>query len=346
MRSRCGHVAISAFGTRFACQQPTPSSPKPLFLGSAAMYHTLFSRTDTQLDTAVLWSGSTDCSSTRPSRIIAPAATADFLQRLHTALSVEHVMGLLAEQIGRAFAFAGLHFHCPQPASRCRFGRPALHSASYELQAEQRDLGEVTLYRDASFTENELRTLENLLALVGYPLRNALLYHEALERATRDPLTGLLNRSTLTSQLQHEIARAQRLQQPLTLLIADIDHFKQINDHFGHDCGDEVLSVVAKRLQDGMRESDLLFRFGGEEFLMILPNTNAAGGVQLADRLRRAVRDTSPYPSRAANPQVSISIGVAELKPPMTADQWFRHADSALRYAKQAGRNRVHLSQD
>ncbi|MGH8355480.1 MAG: sensor domain-containing diguanylate cyclase, partial [Pseudomonas sp.] len=162
------------------------------------------------------------------------------------------------------------------------------------------------------------------------------------ELSRQDGLTGLLNRPTFDEELQRAWARAERGQRPLALLMLDLDHFKQINDNHGHLAGDACLQHVARRLRLGLRGSDLLARFGGEEFVVILPDTELAGACELAERLRAdlAARPCQYGPQRIA---LSLSIGVAAGIPRagLASATLLHQADQALYAAKAAGRNTV-----
>lgn len=158
--------------------------------------------------------------------------------------------------------------------------------------------------------------------------------------ATRDPLTGLLNRREFVRQAEQELARARRLGGSLALLMVDLDHFKAVNDHFGHPAGDEVLRHVSGLMAQAVRGTDLLARFGGEEFVLLLPDTPADHALHLADKLRQRLAGT---PVAVLGAPVTASIGLA--CPPagcaVALDDLLRHADLALYQAKREGRNRT-----
>lgn len=171
---------------------------------------------------------------------------------------------------------------------------------------------------------------------------------KAREEAQLDPLTGLLNRRTFDHNLNVAIMDVMRSgdTEPLTLLVVDIDHFKKINDEHGHLFGDKVIQGVARILNDGVMRKDAVARFGGEEFSLILPQTDAAGGAAVANRIRDAI---SRSRIRRANSDkvltnITVSIGVAQLRPGENADDLFERADKALYAAKQNGRNRVEIA--
>jgi two-component system cell cycle response regulator len=164
----------------------------------------------------------------------------------------------------------------------------------------------------------------------------------AVELAVTDPLTGLYNRRYLEAHLGSVIVRALADRKPACLLLFDIDHFKGINDSFGHDAGDDVLRAFADRLRRGVRSIDLVARYGGEEFVVIMPDTDAGFAGTVAERLRSDV-EKLPFGTRSglALP-VTVSIGLAEWQGPAdSAEALLKRADKALYLAKRAGRNRV-----
>lgn len=161
-----------------------------------------------------------------------------------------------------------------------------------------------------------------------------------------DPLMEIYNRRYLERRLNEEVARANRYGLPLSILMIDIDHFKNINDGFGHQVGDLVLVGLGKLIGDSCRDSDIAARYGGEEIMVIAPNTTAASAVQFAERLRRAVESAALVPADAARDNrpvgITVSIGVSELgEHDRDVPAILASADKALYHAKDTGRNRV-----
>jgi diguanylate cyclase len=162
-------------------------------------------------------------------------------------------------------------------------------------------------------------------------------------QATHDTLTGLPNRNAYNQRLKDEIARYKRYDTPLTMAIWDIDHFKNINDTFGHKAGDKVLALTANQLQESTRDTDFISRFGGEEFVMLLPNTDVTLALKLAEDLRELITTTGFNANGKAVP-ITISCGLTELVDDDTEDSFFERADKALYEAKNTGRNRCCVS--
>jgi len=200
--------------------------------------------------------------------------------------------------------------------------------------------------RDASLSLTEryskqLRKLEKLARISDRYQSMMRDLNEALKDAsTRDPLTGIGNRRMLMDRLKAEAARADRMQRPLTVAIVDIDHFKAINDAHGHDAGDNVLVEIAGAIQSSVREYDVCGRWGGEEFLIIMPEIDAASGAAVVERVRSAVR-TLCVAIGTSQVTLSASFGVAERLADESVSQLISRADAALFTAKRAGRDRI-----
>jgi diguanylate cyclase (GGDEF)-like protein/PAS domain S-box-containing protein len=188
-----------------------------------------------------------------------------------------------------------------------------------------------------------LTTLQQTLAVVVFEdiSERKRLEHALREQAIRDPLTGLYNRREMQQRLEQELARARRNGEPLVVAMLDIDHFKVINDSYGHQAGDAVLQELARRFSQHVRKTDIVARYGGEEFLLILPQTGLAEARVLVERLRRTIAGR-PFVTPAGAIPVTISIGLAEYPTQATVrDGLIAAADRALYAAKQQGRNRV-----
>jgi diguanylate cyclase (GGDEF)-like protein len=171
-------------------------------------------------------------------------------------------------------------------------------------------------------------------------LREAM--HKLQEASDRDGLTGIFNRRYIEKSLSIAVSRAQRYGERLALILTDIDHFKQVNDQYGHPAGDETIRSVCQALTKGLRAADLLGRYGGEEFLMILPHTRLDGAISVAERLRQSVEKMA-ISWNGLLLQVTLSLGVTELRDDTKDyEQIVHEADKALYVSKTAGRNCVH----
>jgi diguanylate cyclase (GGDEF)-like protein len=179
------------------------------------------------------------------------------------------------------------------------------------------------------------------LALSNLSLRDVL-----RQQALRDPLTGLYNRRHLDAALARELERTAEHQTPLSLIIADIDHFKRINDTWGHAAGDAVLQMVAQALSHQVRSTDVVCRMGGEEFVLVLPDTPLEVASRRAERVRALLESTCALQDPPVG-RVTVSLGVAAAPAHgQTSGALLAAADAALYRAKAAGRNRVERAED
>jgi diguanylate cyclase (GGDEF)-like protein len=174
-------------------------------------------------------------------------------------------------------------------------------------------------------------------------LSNLRLQAKLREQAIRDPLTGLTNRRYLEESLPRELHRSSRESSALSIAMLDLDHFKRFNDTFGHDPGDSLLREVGRVLNERLRKSDIACRYGGEEFVLVLPNSALADIFERIEEIRLAVRDLRIRHGDRLLGGVTVSAGVAEAREGMTARELLREADEALYGAKHAGRDRVVL---
>ena len=163
---------------------------------------------------------------------------------------------------------------------------------------------------------------------------------EQRQKSLLDPLTGLPNRAAWSERLELEVARRQRYGGQLLMAVLDIDHFKRINDGYGHLAGDRVLKIIAGELNRRLRKTDFMARFGGEEFVLLVPATPLEGGLQLLETLRSAV-EACPFHFKGEPVTITLSAGIAEFRDGESAETAFERADQALYRAKGAGRNRV-----
>lgn len=264
-------------------------------------------------------------------------------QALQSSLELERILNLYLQNLQRLIPMSGLSYQHDYLNASIKLGQRARHSSQYQLSHNGEGLGQITFERDQRFSEQELTQLEVLLASLLFPLRNALLYRSAVQRALSDPLTGAGNRIAMDQALEREVELSRRSQQPLSLLMLDIDFFKRINDTYGHTVGDQAIKAVANTLKANLRNIDMLFRYGGEEFLVLLNNTSSEAAVQVGERLRQAVQDWR-YQEQDITFSLSISLGCATLRPGENAASLQQRADEALYRAKHQGRNRLQLA--
>jgi two-component system cell cycle response regulator len=206
-------------------------------------------------------------------------------------------------------------------------------------------LGVVVLATGLTFNESHRALVDLLLQGLGLALKNALA-HDRLQRLVAlDPLTGVYNRRFGLERLHEEFARTTRDGSPLGVMMFDIDHFKETNDTYGHLVGDRVLKSICAIARSSLREGDVLFRFGGEEFVGVLPAASAEDLRMVGERLRKAIED-STLTDGAKTVRVTVSIGGAAYpnQNVESQDALMRLVDEALYRAKGSGRNRVEIS--
>lgn len=215
-----------------------------------------------------------------------------------------------------------------------RLERIARISDGYQSLAREQNLSLSERY------QKQLRKLEKVARISDRYQQMMRDLNLALQEASnRDPLTSLANRRMLIERLKEEVGRAVRRQQPFVLAMVDVDHFKHVNDTWGHDIGDRMLEEIARVLQAEVRTYDLCGRWGGEEFLILLPDTQLSDVAPVIERVRHGLESLAVRVSTETL-SISASFGVAEHRPGESYSQTLNRADAALLDAKRAGRNR------
>lgn len=264
---------------------------------------------------------------------------------LQTTLDTRQLLKLFDQQVRPLLAQSGLSYSLPESKVEFRLGSNHHHKCNYQLEIDAEYLGQLTFNRTYRFSSSEVDLIEELLCKLVYPLRNSLHYARVLNNTLTDHLTKLPNRQAYQHAIEREVDLAHRLTLPLSLLVIDIDHFKNINDNYGHATGDEALCRVASVLVSCLRRSDAMYRIGGEEFAVILSHTNYDAARLTAKRLRATIAESTISHQQHVF-QLSISIGLADLCLKESADHLFLKADNALYKAKSAGRNQVASSRE
>ena len=237
---------------------------------------------------------------------------------------------LIIRSLERDFRFKGLDLHSVE--GRCFLVSPLLMTGLVRVESRQEDL----------FDTEDQRLLESFLGMSLLALENAKLFRETEELAITDGLTKLLLRRTLMERLEEELRRADRDHMPLAALLLDIDHFKQVNDRFGHPTGAQVLRIIAQIVKYSVRDVDLCGRYGGEEFVVVLPATSQTGAIKVAERIREAVAEHCFSLGGQEASHLTVSLGVACYPDDAKElETLIANADLALYRSKQDGRNRV-----
>jgi diguanylate cyclase (GGDEF)-like protein len=268
--------------------------------------------------------------------------------QLQTSLSVEEILTRFSDEVNVFVPHDFIGYKAASNSDNKSFdfelGKNRRQQQEFELILNSTALGSLVFSRKRKFTETETVELEYLISALLYPLRNALLYQEALQAAQKDALTGVCNRAALDDVLTREVDLAHRHERSLGMIIIDIDHFKSINDNYGHAAGDYLIKALAQSAKESIRNSDQIFRFGGEEFVVILPETGARGVKRLAERIRRNIEAMeSPFDGNTI--KMTASLGVATLNSGEEENDFFSRADKALYQAKHAGRNCVRFAE-
>ena len=259
---------------------------------------------------------------------------------LQASLHVKDVVHAFSSEVRRIVRGLSVRYRNRARQIMIEDGDKQLHRCSYELNLLGDSLGEITFTRMQPFSEHDQNLLEILLCALIYPLRNALLYEQALTQALRDPLTGVNNRASMDAHLKHQVLVSDRHQTALSIVMMDVDYFKTVNDSFGHVVGDVVLREVASAIVKCTRNSDVVFRYGGEEFVVILSNTEEPGATFLAERIRQSI-ERLEIDAMANQSSVTVSAGVAQYRKGETATTFLERADKMLYEAKRSGRNQV-----
>lgn len=260
------------------------------------------------------------------------------LERAQCSLNLEDLLTSLLETVNLMLPTESVHFTNAERNISVTIGAKKRSAVSYNLILPNDNLGSLTFSRRRAFEESELYILESFIGVIISSLRNALLYREALENALQDTLTKLGNRKAMEATLKRELSLARRNYATTSLIMADLDHFKSINDRYGHQAGDQAIIHATQCFKQFTRQTDQIFRYGGEEFLFILPDTSNQCAMLIAERIRKGLNRKNFY-HNGEKIDVLASLGVASQQAADNQNTLFERADAALYEAKQNGRN-------
>lgn len=281
--------------------------------------------------------------SRKPEQVVSDKQYLKILQLtdlLSRHLIVEDVIKVFSHEIKGLVPHSSYRYLSKMHQASAKSGKLNRHSLHYHLTIQQMDLGEMTIYRKEPFSHNEVNQFEELLCSLVYPLKNALMYLVAITSAYRDPLTNINNRAAMEKLLPREVKLAKRHDQRLAMMIMDLDGFKNINDTCGHDVGDRLLKKIAEIVSAKLRDTDMLFRYGGDEFVAALPMTDIQGAIDVANRILTRVQDVQLEDcTEIAN--VGMSIGLSMLQAGDDFSRFFKRSDQALYQAKKSGKHQV-----
>ncbi|WP_323752266.1 GGDEF domain-containing protein [Marinobacter sp.] len=261
-------------------------------------------------------------------------------KKLSTTLSLENQLEIMAEEIAATIPFDSMQYRHRIAKQDFVFstGIGGPHRCEYRLSLEGSHYGCLTFHRRHKFNEEELTGIEIMLSAVICPLRNACQFIAIEQAALTDSLTGIGNKRALQEELTRASSLSDRLELPCSLILCDLDHFKRINDNHGHVVGDHILSKAAENLEQAIRNSDSVYRFGGEEFAILLPHTDIEEAKTVAERVRLSL-ESIRVDGGETFIAVTGSCGIAAHLPGEQTEQWLARADEALYQAKAGGRN-------
>lgn len=261
-------------------------------------------------------------------------------RRLSTTLNLETQLAILAEEIASVVPYDSLTYRHTIATRDFVYatGMGGPHRCDYRLNLEGNFYGTLSLSRRQKFTDQELEGIELMLAAAICPIRNACQFITIEQASLTDSLTGVPNKRALDEALARASCLGERHGEQYSLILCDLDYFKQVNDQYGHVVGDHILKLAAAEIQKAVRNSDSVYRFGGEEFAILLPHTDETNARDVGDRIRAFI-NTILVNCGDSDVTVTASCGVANRLTDETADQWLARADEALYRAKAHGRN-------
>lgn len=265
-------------------------------------------------------------------------------QKLQTTLNPAQLLEYFTDILRQALVFDSISYDYEVFEITWQHGEEASQKATYQLKLKGCALGKMTFTREQAFAAQEIDMIETALSFLMYPLNNALKYQAAIQNSLLDPLTEVGNRKSLEKTLRREIEIAKRHNSPLAILMLDLDKFKVINDELGHIEGDKALKLTANILKHCARECDMPFRYGGDEFILLMSKTTQEGALLLAERLKDKIKQgLKEFQQQISDnfPLLSASIGITHLHKNDSPKRFIQRADDALREAKQSGRNYI-----
>lgn len=262
------------------------------------------------------------------------------IRRLQTSLDIGTLLEIFVQELSELMNPGLVRFQTLDGNAFSYGEDSGAHNCQYNLAIENTKLGKLTINRRKRYSEEEISIVEFMASTLVFPLKNALLYQEALANALTDELTGMGNKRALQVSLHREAERAVRHKHALSAIMLDIDHFKSINDQYGHACGDAILEQLAAIIKANFRSSDLCFRYGGEEFLLLLDDADINQAKFTAERLRQTIEKHN-FEFNGEKLSVTGSFGCSSFDADEALQEFVSRADKALYSAKRTGRNQV-----
>ena len=259
---------------------------------------------------------------------------------LQTTLDINFLIENFSKELQSITSHNYLNYKNIDQNINIKIGDQTANKVVIELDLDKRKLGKLVISRKTEFSDNEKEKINRLAILLLFPINNILNYRQAIANANIDPITKLNNRMLFNKILEQEIDFAQRYNQKLLMMMIDLDNFKKINDEYGHIVGDIMLKNVSEFLKKFMRRSDLVFRYGGDEFCIILRNTALNGANELANRIRKSINNEI-FTCGDHEIKITVSIGLVKIHEKDDSIKFIERADRLLYEAKEIGRNSV-----
>jgi diguanylate cyclase (GGDEF)-like protein len=264
-----------------------------------------------------------------------PEAIHSLVSELQTSLVIEDVLAIYVRYAKQLLNFSGIQFKSSHGTSQTSDSVITNTPHTFDLSIANEHLGQLIYFSQYPLSSSIEEKLLQLHTALVYPLRNALMYNRVLKLATKDALTGLNNRSQFNDILKQKIENCHRFQRPFSLMLLDLDNFKQVNDNHGHKVGDEVLQSFSNLLNSSIRGTDSVFRFGGDEFAILIEDPKFTTNQVVAQRIMKSVKKSVLM----AKYKVTTSIGFTLATSKDNENDIFSRADSGLYKAKASGRN-------
>lgn len=268
---------------------------------------------------------------------------------LQASLDTDKILQLFFKQIKHEFKLSKLLYineeHDVSILLGSKLNTTQTHKKNikkFKLYFQKEYLGEINFVSKLKLTPGVILELKHCVNFLIMPLKNSLLYTAAIKATRTDPLTQLGNRLSLLEDIKYHFNLSSRYSSPLSIIFLDIDFFKNINDNYGHIVGDKILVKLAEILKANIRKSDSIYRFGGEEFVIILENTNHLGAVSLAKKIKQLLSKLSiPIKTNSSTQlfKITMSMGISSKHLKDSPDSLMTRADNALYKAKEKGRN-------
>jgi len=272
-----------------------------------------------------------------PHRISAPP---DLGLVLQTTLDVYDLLKRFHQVLQTKISYHSFEYIHQESSHALTLGTLAPYEALFSLNHNNESLGEIRFTKHSDFQERDREIISDALTQLIYPLRNAISYQAVVMHSVTCSLTGLGNRSSFDQTIEREISLAKRHRTPFALLLLDIDNFKQINDNYGHLSGDAILREMGNIINQQKRNSDQAFRYGGEEFAVILHQRTKIGAAHVAERIRAQI-EHHDFMIQGKPLYITVSMGLTQFVVQDTFDTLFMRVDRALYSAKSNGKNQV-----